>query len=286
MQLRNWFFSLNILFLIVFCINCTSSSEVKNKVQEIRSESDSSFDVFLIAGQSNTYWGMGYDTALDKKSVGIYQLGRYGSDNYKVIEASEPLQHFNPKPERIGFALTFAKLYQKATKNKHKILLIPCGMDNTGFEGDGWNKGNFLYVDAVERANYVFQHYPKSSLIAILWHQGEKDANYKKYQNALDTFIVQIRSDIKAANQNTPFILGGMVPYWTDLKESRKKQQVCIRNTTKRLPNIGYADPYLPTRIQKQDNNQDTVHFNAAGQREMAKRYFEAYKQFNKINKQ
>ena len=264
--------------LICFFLNCSTNATSNNKLTGTQLVKDTAFDVFLVAGQSNTYWGQGYDSIKDKGSDGIYQLGRLAATDLKIIPAKEPLHHFNPQADRIGFALTFAKLYQTYIQKKRDILIVPCGMDNTGFEGDGWHKHNFLYEDALNRINYVFKKYPNSKLIAILWHQGEKDVNYKGYQKDLDTLIVQFRRDISTANSNTPFILGGMVPFWTDLKPARKKQQIIIENTTKRLSNIGYVSPYVPTRIQKPNNMLDTVHYNAAGQREMGKRYFEVYK--------
>jgi hypothetical protein len=279
MRLKTIYFLVCISLLIGFLFNCSSSAVSNNtNTPATPTIKDSAYDVFLVAGQSNTYWGKGYDSILDKGAEGVYQLGRKAPYDLKIIPAKEPLHHFNPQADRIGFALTFAKLYQTYIQKQRDVLIVPCGMDNTGFDGEGWHKGDFLYNNALERINYVFKKYPKSKLVAILWHQGEKDVNYKGYQKDLDTLITQFRREITTANTNTPFILGGMVPFWTDLKQARKKQQLTIENTTKRLPNIGYVSPYVPTRIQKPNNTQDTVHYNATGQREMGKRYFEVYK--------
>ncbi|HKC68209.1 MAG TPA: sialate O-acetylesterase [Bacteroidia bacterium] len=275
-------FPLVSLFILLIISCSTNSARDKQDVEVVK---DSAYDVFVVAGQSNTYWGRGYDSIKDKGADGIYQLGRRAPNDLKIIPAKEPLEHFNAQSDRIGFALTFAKLYQAYTQKKNDILIIPCGMDNTGFDGEGWHKNDFLFDNAVERINYVFKKYPHSSLKAILWHQGEKDANYKNYQRDLDTFIVQLRKDIIGANANTPFILGGMVPYWTELKPERKRQQRIIEETTKRIPSTAFVSPYLPWKIHKIDDNQDTVHYNAQGQREMGKRYFEVYKSMLKNNK-
>ena len=40
---------------------------------------------------------------------------------------------------------------------------------------------------------------------------------------------------------------------------------------------IGYANPELPFRIEKQDNFFDVVHYDAEGQRKKSKRYFNEY---------
>jgi len=269
----------SILFVCLmsyFFSECYNNANSNNNKPEV--VNDSAYDVFVVAGQSNTYWGTGYDSIKDIGSEGIYQLGRLGATDLKIIPAKEPIHHFNPQPNRIGFALTFAKLYQVYEQKKNDILIIPCGMDNTGFDGEGWHKKDFLFDNAVSRINYVLKKYPKSTLKAILWHQGEKDVNYKNYQRDLDTFIVQIRKDVIGANNNTPFILGGMVPYWVELKPERKHHQQIIKETASRIPATAYVDPYLPQKIQKPDNTQDTMHYSADGQRELGKRYFEAYK--------
>ncbi|HTA63620.1 MAG TPA: sialate O-acetylesterase [Bacteroidia bacterium] len=274
-----------ISLLVCFFLQCSTNANSSNSKSDTSLVKDSAYDVFVVAGQSNTYWGKGYDSIKDKGSDGIYQLGRLAPNDLKIIPAKEPLHHFNPQADRVGFALTFAKLYQTYIQKKNDILIIPCGMDNTGFDGEGWHKKDFLYDNAVSRINYVFKKYPKSNLKAILWHQGEKDANYKNYQQDLDTFIVQLRRDIIGANSSTPFILGGMVPYWVELKSERKHQQDIIKGTANRIPATAFVDSYLPYKIQKPNNNQDTVHFNADGQREMGKRYFEVYKSMVKNNK-
>jgi hypothetical protein len=279
-------YSVFFLSLVVcFFLKCSTNATSNNNKPNTTLVKDSAYDVFVVAGQSNTYWGKGYDSIKDKEVDGIYQLGRLTPNDLKIIPAKEPLHHFNPRADRIGFALTFAKLYQASIQKKNDILIIPCGMDNTGFDGEGWHKKDFLYDNAISRINYVFKKYPKSSLKAILWHQGEKDVNYKNYQQDLDTLIVQFRRDIIGANKNTPFILGGMVPYWVELKPQRKHQQQIIKETTRRISATGYVDPYFPQKIQKLNNNQDTVHYNADGQREMGKRYFEAYKNVVKNSK-
>lgn len=264
------------LMAVHFC-NCSGSASNKQSEEKKVVVADSTYDVFLVAGQSNAYYGTGYDSLLDKPSAGIYQLGRNESD-MKIIAAKEPLHHFNPKPERIGFSLTFAKEYQKYINGKRDILIVPCAMDNSGFEGDGWNKGNYLYNTTLDRVNYVMTHYPKSKFVAVLWAQGEKDVNYKGYQSALDTFIVLLRREIVGADKNTPFIMGGMVPFWTEKNKARIHQKEILEDTKNRLPNIGYVDPYKPFKIGKPDNMKDTIHYDAAGQREMGKRYFEEFK--------
>jgi len=235
-------------------------------------------DIILVIGQSNTHYGLGYDANRDAGEEGIWQLGRFGVNNYRIIAAAEPLEHYTMQKGYIGFALTFAHLYKlNFLEDKREILIIPCAMGGSGFMNDYWNPGDALFNDAVERTNYVLENYKGSRLVAILWHQGEADENNGNYQQQLDTMINHLRLSIVNNQEATPFILGGMVPFWTDKKESRKQINRIIEQTPERIPATGYADPRKPFVIEKPDNSLNEIHFDAEGQRELGQRYFAIY---------
>lgn len=260
--------SSQICFILIFLIlGCENSDEISlNK----------SFNIVLIIGQSNTHSGIGLDPLLDIGNSRIKQLGRFGDQNMQIIDATEPLHHHTRANNKIGFGLTFSKIYIKYFENdENDLLLIPCGYGGTGFVDKWWNKGDDLYLDAISRVNHIIEKYPQSTIRAILWHQGESDVGNENYQDDLDTFINDIRGEF--LNDTIPFILGGMVPYWVGLKDSRKIQQEIILGTRERLSKIGYADPTFPFLIEKENNDLDAVHYNAEGQRELGQRYFEEY---------
>ena len=50
-----------------------------------------------------------------------------------------------------------------------------------------------------------------------------------------------------------------------------------ISSSIERHDYVGYADPESPFVIQKEDNTIDEIHYDAKGQRELAKRYFEEF---------
>ena len=82
-----------LLFLIVLIMfSCSKENEPTNYV-------------VLIVGQSNTHAGIGYDLELDKTVDGIKQLGRFGNDNMKIIDATEPLHNHTASENKIGFGL-------------------------------------------------------------------------------------------------------------------------------------------------------------------------------------
>jgi hypothetical protein len=268
-----------ISIILLALVSCSSEAVDREVVPNAHVVTDSTYDIFLVAGQSNTYYGLGYDSILDKPRTGIYQLGRADSCNMKIIDAKEPLQHYFPKPNRIGFALTFAKLYDAYCGYKRNILIIPCGMNSTGFIDNSWKRGDCLNNDAVERVNFVLKKYPKSKLKAILWCQGERDIDNPNFQTSLDSMIVGYRKDIKDA-AGTPFIAGGMVPYWVEKNKKNIALQNIIKDTPLRVPRVGYADPYLPFELSEESD-----HYTATEQREMGLRFFEEYKKLVQKNK-
>jgi len=230
-----------------------------------------------VIGQSNTHQGIGFDPVIDATESVIWQLGRFGSDNRRIIPATEPLQHLSPIPGCIGFALPFAKAYKQLFLSPgHGVLILPCGMGSTGFGNHYWNPGDSLFNDAVDRTRYVLGKYP-SRLVTILWHQGESDIGNPIYQQELDTMIVALRRSLPGETDSIPFILGGLVPYWVCQDTARIRVDGIIRNTVHRIPHTGFADPLIPTIIEKPDNDYIPLHFDAAGQREMGRRYFLEY---------
>jgi hypothetical protein len=233
--------------------------------------------IILVVGQSNTHAGYGLDANLDAPQDGIYQLGRSGSTDNCVIQACEPLEHHTKTEDRIGFALTFAKLLQQHAQGAGDIIIVPCGFGGTGFADNRWNRGNDLYDDAIFRTNGLLEAYPEGRLVAILWHQGETDVylNNTDYDEDLDRFILDLRADL--GDTTVPFVLGGMVPYWVDQAPERQMQQQILKDTPLRNGHVAYADPEIPFLIEKSDNTFDEIHFDANGQRELGQRYFDQF---------
>ena len=270
------------LFLLLLSLlsSCKESIELKSIDFQYCDSANISlktkYNIVLIIGQSNTHYGVGLDLSIDIPQQGVMQLGRFGGNNYQVITANEPLEHHTAREEKIGFALTFANLFKEQLLDEDDtVILIPCGSGGTSFMANDWNKGDHLYIDAVERVKYVLNKFPNSELQAILWHQGESDVENTSYQTALETFINDLRSDLDYPN--VPFILGGMVPHWVRQEEERINQQGIIAAVKDRLSHIGYASPHVPFTIKKIDDTSDEIHFDAAGQRELGWRYFNEF---------
>ncbi|MCP1996460.1 sialate O-acetylesterase [Flavobacterium sp. HSC-61S13] len=237
-----------------------------------------SYDIILVAGQSNTHYGYPLDAALDTVNSRVYSLHRQNGLDYRIAPAKPALDFWTKQTNRNSFSITFSNLYiQDVLKDsQRRVLIIPCGY--AGSSITSWTKNQNLYVDAINRVNYVLENIPGSKLVAVLWHQGEANVGWAPYQTTLDTMIADMRNDIKQENTDeVPFILGGMVPYWVNSNSSRKQQQQIIKDTPNRVSHTGYADSELPTAITKPNNSFDDIHFDATGQREMGYRYYDTF---------
>jgi hypothetical protein len=274
-------FSMNQLFSIISAVFfVTLFISCKKDNEDLNIDRKKVFDIVLVAGQSNTCSGIGLNYLIDTPDTLVKQLGRFEND-MKVIDAIEPLDHWSKSQDKIGFALTFAKEYIRANllDSGKYLLIIPCGKGGTGFKKKEWNRGGVLYNDAIDRVNRVLRANNMNRIVAILWHQGEEDVNYDNYQADLDTMILGMRLDIKSNYiSNIPFILGGMVPFWVENYLNADKQQRIIENTVNRIMYTGYANPYLPSVLMRENNTYDFIHYNAEQQRELGRRYFSEYK--------
>ncbi|KFF10166.1 sialate O-acetylesterase [Flavobacterium hydatis] len=266
-----------LLFSILFAFLGLKTSVAQTKKMPTNAN-DVSYDVILVAGQSNTHYGYQLNKAIDTVSSRVYSLNRFDGLDYRIAPAKPALDFWTRATDRVGFVTNFSNLYvNDILKNsKRRVLIIPCGYSGSSITS--WTKNQNLYSDAIKRVNYVLQNVPGSKLVAILWHQGEANVGWSPYEKTLDQMIADMRSDIDQKNiQDVPFILGGMVPYWVNLASNRRTQQEIIKSTPSRVQNTGFADSEFPTVITKPNNNSDNIHFDAAGQREMGVRYYKEF---------
>lgn len=238
------------------------------------------YDIFLVAGQSNTLNGEDTitvpDPSIDGAESNIFQLGRFGAENNTAVPAAEPLDHYNASgvTDKVGFALAFAKKYkQDLLESGRDVLLVPCGYGNTGFSNDCWNSGDFMDLDARNRTDTALALGSGTNVLkGVLWHQGETDAKaggswVTNYQTNLLALIDRWRTHFGDAT--LPFIVGGFVPAWAD----NAADYTTIQNVIQNVPNLrtytGYADPASPTELVSNLSFDagEGIHFDAPSQR-------------------
>lgn len=221
------------------------------------------YDIFLIAGQSNSYHGEYVsgetipDEVLDASDPDIFQVGRWDGENNEIILAEEPLDHIGylgnrPPSNTASWALTFAKMYkaQGYLHGDRKIILVPVGEGGTGFGDNQWNPGDENYEDAVARVAVAMAAGTGTNHIkGILWHQGEDDSNSSdasSYAGNLHAMIDGFRTEF--GDQTIPFIAGGMVPAALPTTYG-PIVQAALADVVNQRDYTGYADPETPTEL-------------------------------------
>lgn len=153
------------------------------------------WDVFVFAGQSNECEvGLGPYTDTSSTNDGlIWQVGRTGTDNFKIIPATRPLAYWNGGTG-LGSGLSRARYYisRGHLASGRKVLIVPAAHGGTSIlEWDGTMAGDglHLYEDMVARTN-VGLALPNASVKMFVWRQIEADmVASKSHNNPYHTFM-------------------------------------------------------------------------------------------------
>ncbi len=251
---------------------------------------DVGYDIWPILGQSNTGSGNGIDTTyLDVSDPRIDQFANTSNSTYygQIVKAIDPLMH-QTAMSGVGFAMTFAKNYLGSVPPNRRVLLVPCGRGSTGFlpfQGYTWDPSDT--TTPTNLYNLAIQHIRKAveaagvnaRLAGVLWHQGEGDAGDTSAANAyaghIDSVIEGIRSTF--AMPRLPFILGQMNPDRMAETTSTIPGYSIVNSAHIDTPRRkqGTAFAYGPTSMYNAEN--EKIHYNAAGQRILGRRYYDAY---------
>ena len=229
-------------------------------------EPRASFDVVLLMGQSNMA-GRGRVTTEDRTPVPhVWMLGRSGS----WVPAVEPM-HFDKPTAGVGPGRSFGIELARATGRD--IGLVPAAVGGSSITL--WVPGAYdsvththPYDDALRRARLAMQRGP---LVAVLWHQGEADANPDRapeYSARLRALIERFRSDL--GTPDVPVLVGqlGQFRPWT---ANDSTVDAAHRAMARTLPHVAFVSS---DGLRDQG---DALHFDAASAREMGRRFAAAY---------
>lgn len=225
--------------------------------------------LFLLAGQSNMA-GRG-DVAAQDQIVHprIFVLNR----ELEWVPAVEPL-HFDKPVAAVGPGLAFARTLVEQDAQV-VIGLIPAAVGGSPISA--WEPGATYpetgakpYDDALLRTRHALQ---RGELRAILWHQGESDANPQSappYQARLRTLIGRFRSEF--GNDRLPVLLG-QLGQWSERPWDAAWKQVdqAHREVAGSVPGVKFVSS------QGLAHKGDVLHFDAAAARELGRRYAAAY---------
>jgi|GEM_PF-953686 len=218
--------------------------------------------VFLLAGQSNMV-GRPSDNNSGEYPNNVYQ---YSYSDELIKPAISPLDHYNEDAGDMGLARKFCIDYAAANPGVN-IVLIPRAAGATGFSGNHWNKGDAFYNDAVNDTNSLLSDNPDWELKGILWHQGEGDqSSPSTYEASLHAMIQNMRNDINAASDNTPFILG-------NIKSTSTLYNATVNMAIENMPNTLNATAVVNTEDL---THFDGVHYDTNSLDIMGARYYTA----------
>ena len=189
----------------------------------------------------------------------------------QLIMAKEPLHFYEPAMAGLDCGYSFGKTLLGSLPDSISILLIPTavgGSSITQWLGDSVHRNVRLFSNFKEKVA-IGKRY--GTIKAVLWHQGESDANEKDsplYQQRLATLVSNFRS--VTGDDQLPVLLGEIGSFSTD-----KAHWAAVNNAIH-----AYAAEDNNTAVIETgdlEHKGDHIHFNAKGQRTMGHRFATAF---------
>ena len=223
--------------------------------------------VFILAGQSNMA-GRGTveaeDTVTSPRVLSINAKG-------ELIPAKEPIHFYEPKMKGLDCGLSFGKELLNYIPSDVTVLIIPTAIGGSSINqwiNDSIFRGVKLLTNFREKVE-IGKRY--GVIKAVLWHQGESDANpngIKYRKEKLKTLFTAFRNSV--GNSSLPILMGELGSY------SKNKEMWMQLNEQIRLYSTSDVNTAVISTSDFKDRG-DFTHFTSEGQREMGKRFAKAY---------
>jgi len=229
--------------ILLLALLCTASAADKPK------------RIFLLIGQSNMS-GRAPITKSDEKPIeNAFLLNAEG----KWQPAANPLNQFSTirkglNMQKVGIGYGFAKVISKDSKEPIGLIVNAKG----GSKIDQWTRDSKFFKDAMKRLKQAKKGGGK--LEAILWHQGESNADDDQYAKKLKTLIKDLRRATR--NKDLPFIAGEV------------KQGTAVNKFIAALPE---EVKHTAVASSKGLKTMDRWHFDNESIIKLGERYAEAY---------
>lgn len=224
---------------------------------------------FLLIGQSNMA-GRGVLSEakpIDTSHIFVLRNGRF-------------LNMFRPvHPDRSFSGVCLAESFADAYAKKHgtDVGLIPCADGGTRLEQ--WQKGTVLYDNAVYQTRLAMR---SSTVVGILWHQGEGDCEQtlaSTYKERFTKMITDLKKDLGL--EQVPVIVGGLGDFL-----SENSGNILLHNyktVNEQLQSIAYEDALTGfASAEGLTDKGDKLHFNTDSLYELGLRYFNEFEKLNK----
>lgn len=264
--------NLLLAFFMLFSINILVAQEIQNNPSNnVQLPAKEKFKIVVLAGQSNMA-GRGFVEEEDRKPIpNVYMLDQFGN----WVPAIDPV-HYDKPSAGVGPGRSFAKMLVESDPTI-SVGLVPtaCG----GSSIDHWVPGvyfsqtkSYPYDDAIARTKRALED---GVLEAVLWRQGEADANVAKAQQhakKLSELFKRFRDEF---NEPEVPILVGELFYNQETQGS-----IAIRNAQKEV--VKQMQPAAFVSSEGTKLNPDQIHFDRKSQLEQGKRFFNALQELKK----
>lgn len=235
--------------------------------QKVKTNPNVKYDLYLLIGQSNMA-GRGNIEAQDTiTDPNVFMLNKAEI----WVPAKSPL-HFDKSVAGTGLGLTFGK--SMAKESKRKVGLIPCAVGGTSISM--WRAGAYdkvtkthPYDDAIRRTKVALKN---GELKGILWHQGEGDASKEKaarYEQRFDSLMLNLQNDLSLDISSIPVVVGELGQFYCERNSGGKEINLILKHIAETHKNRSLVSS------KGLVHKGDSVHFDAASQRELGKRYAE-----------
>ncbi len=219
--------------------------------------------LFLLIGQSNMA-GRGIVEPQDRvPHPRIFMLTK----DLKWRPAVDPLHYDKPDIAGVGPGLNFGRVVADADP-KIAVGLIPAAVGSTSL--DQWKPGGELYNNAVARAREAMK---RGRLAGILWHQGESDIAPEQtasYARRFTAMIAQLRADLDAGD--VPVIVGEPGRF----RPANAGINQVLATLPAQVPRCAFVASVA--LVDKGDH----LHFDTASQRELGRRFAQAWIKLDK----
>ncbi|MEN9501697.1 MAG: hypothetical protein RI964_982 [Pseudomonadota bacterium] len=216
--------------------------------------------VIVLAGQSNMMGrGKTQELPADYRIMPANVRYFYQGREHKLAEFAL----FGPE---VSLAHTLASQYPN-----DQIILVKQAASGSLIQQ--WLPGQALYLGLLRQIGFASDDYPFTQVDAIVWMQGESDAEgglpvATQYAGRLMQLVTHLRKDLQSPN--SVFVFGEVGVEHPSFKEAvatmRKQQQVAQQQLTNALM----------VSTEGLSNIGDGIHYNAAGQVELGKRFAQA----------
>lgn len=239
-----------LLFLLVSSMICAQSSVHKR--------------LFILLGQSNMSGRAPIESA-DTAALPLVKL--LNADGCFEV-ARNPLNRFSNIRKDIGMqklgpGYSFARILSEQLQDT--IFLVVNARGGTALERFMKNDSTGYYEQTLNRIKQALRERPSMRPEAVIWHQGESNReDYRDYLKHLNKFVTDLRNDLNVPA--LPFIAGELGRWNSDYSHIVKR----IALIPDSISNAWLVSSEGLTNVDK-------FHFDTKSQRELGKRYAEAF---------